>query len=185
MEVTDMKSIKRFRFYVDFEKEEIWLNSMARKGYRLIKYTFGLYTFAVCEPSQYTYRIQLLENLPSHQESQEYLNFLRDSGIKVVDTHIRWAFLEKETNGEPFELFSDIASRIDHYRLICFLMIPFFLINMSPIFNCINLYQRTHELLLLLPCSFNILISILILKNLWNCSRKWRKLTKESDIFEK
>ena len=56
------------KLFMDYEKEEKWLNDMSAKGLQLVHYSFPRYTFEEGEPGEYTYRIQLLENIPSHLE---------------------------------------------------------------------------------------------------------------------
>jgi hypothetical protein len=46
----------RLKFFLDFEKEEKWLEEMAWKGYQLKSNTFG-YTFRYKEPEDATIRI--------------------------------------------------------------------------------------------------------------------------------
>ena len=67
--------------YVSYDKEEAWLNEMAAKGLMLVHYSWCTYFFQEGIPGEYTYRLELLENLPSHPESQRYLDFMRDAGL--------------------------------------------------------------------------------------------------------
>ena len=46
----------RLKFFLDFEKEEKWLEEMAWKGYQLESTTFG-YTFRYTEPEDATIKI--------------------------------------------------------------------------------------------------------------------------------
>ncbi|MFQ9181333.1 MAG: DUF2812 domain-containing protein [Eggerthella lenta] len=41
-----------------------------------------------------------------------YLDFLRDLDIECVGTYGRWAYLRRPRDGAPFDLFSDIDSKI-------------------------------------------------------------------------
>ena len=64
------------KLFWDYENEEKWLNEMSAKGYGLVSLSLGKYTFEEQTPSIYTYRIELLDNLPRHPDTVEYLNCL-------------------------------------------------------------------------------------------------------------
>jgi len=112
-----MKHIVR-KAYVDFEKEEKWLNEMASKGLALINYSWCKYTFEDTEKGEYIYRIELLKELPCHPESMKYLNFLEETGIECVAKYFRWVYLRKKSSDGEFELYTDTDSKIDHYKNI-------------------------------------------------------------------
>lgn len=107
-----------WKAYVDFEKEERWLNEMAADGWDFTRYTWCRYVFTKGTPGRYTYRIQLLPSAPSADESSEYLGFLEDAGVETVDTYQRWVYVRKEDDGRPFDLFSDRESRVAHHRRV-------------------------------------------------------------------
>ncbi len=104
------------KFFIDFEAEEAWLNQMAAKGLHLAQYSFPSYFFEQGDPGKYTYRLELLQHMPSHPESQAYIEFLEDSGVECVATHIRWAFFRKQSSDGPFELYTDNPQKIAHYQ---------------------------------------------------------------------
>jgi hypothetical protein len=106
------------RFYSDYEKEERWLNEMASQGWHLVRYRLGGYHFEQGEPGEWIYRIELLPAEPRSAESQEYLSLLLDTGAEAVTTHARWVYLRRPAALGPFELFSDLESRIGHYRRV-------------------------------------------------------------------
>ena len=110
------------KLFMDYEKEEKWLNDMSAKGLQLVHYSFPRYTFEEGEPGEYNYRIQLLENIPSHLESQAYIRFLEEVGVEMVGSYIRWVYFRTKTADGPFELYSDRESRIRHYGQICLMI---------------------------------------------------------------
>ncbi len=112
-----MKYIVR-KAYWDYEKEEKWLNEMSAKGMALTDYSWGRYVFEEKANNQYTYRIELLKDMPTHPESIAYLRFLEESGIECVATHMRWVYLRKKTLEGSFDLYTDIESKIKHYKRI-------------------------------------------------------------------
>ena len=106
------------RLYWDYEKEERWLNEMASQGWHLVRYHVGGYHFEQGEPGAWIYRIELLPAETRSAASQEYLALLLDSGAEAVSTHARWVYLRRPAAMGPFVLFSDLESRIGHYRRV-------------------------------------------------------------------
>jgi hypothetical protein len=107
-----------WKAYWDYEKEEKWLNEMSAKGMALTDYSWCRYVFEETNHNQYTYRIELLKNMPAHPESTAYLRFLEENGVECVATYMRWAYLRKKTSEGPFEIYSDIDSNIKHYKRV-------------------------------------------------------------------
>lgn len=60
--------IKKIKFFSNYEKEEIWLNEMAAKGLNLISVSFCRYGFEDGTPGEYNYRLELLDESPTHDE---------------------------------------------------------------------------------------------------------------------
>lgn len=118
-----------YKLFVNYEKEEAWLNQMAAQGLHCVNYVFGRYTFEKGTPGEYIYRLQLLEYAPGHAQSKAYLDFLEDSGVEHFASHVRWVYLRKKAEQGPFELFSDIPSRLAHYRRIVLMFIPIMIAN--------------------------------------------------------
>ncbi|ADY56378.1 hypothetical protein Sgly_2086 [Syntrophobotulus glycolicus DSM 8271] len=96
----------------DFEKEEIWLNEMAAKGLVLVAIGFCRYTFEECLPGEYNVRLELLNNVPTNAESQQYIKFLEESGAEYLGSVMRWVYFRRKTDNGEFNLYSDNASRI-------------------------------------------------------------------------
>ena len=98
----------------DFEEEEKWLNEMAAKGLHLTDVGLCRYVFEEGEPGAYRYRLELLQNYPSHAESADYIAFMEETGAEYVDHVDRWVYFRKKAADGEFDLYSDINSRIDH-----------------------------------------------------------------------
>ncbi len=129
---------KVIKLYADYEKEEKWLNEMVSKGYALRKYNFITYHFERCNPGDYTYRIQFLDQVPSHLESKEYIEFVKELGVEYVDSYFRWVYFRKKTELGPFEIHSDRESRIKHYKSIMSLQGVIALMNVSLSFSNVS-----------------------------------------------
>lgn len=98
-----------------FEKEEKWLTQMDAMGLRLLHVGYGNYTFEEAAPEGYVYRLELLDHMPSHPESQAYIRFVEETGAEYVGSIFRWVYFRKRAEEGDFELFSDIDSKIRHY----------------------------------------------------------------------
>jgi len=115
-----MKTVIR-KVFANHEKEEKWLNEMSAKGFAFIDYTWCRYVFSDSQPGEYTYRLELLEYLPSHPVSQKYIQFMEESGTEHVTSYMRWVYFRKKTSDGAFDIYSDIDSKIKHYQRISLL----------------------------------------------------------------
>ena len=106
------------RLYWDFEREERWLNEQAALGWHLVRYSLGGYRFEQGEPGAFIYRIELLPAGRGSAASRDYLSLLAESGIEMVSTYMRWVYLRRPAALGAFELFTDLESRIGHYRRV-------------------------------------------------------------------
>jgi len=114
MKHTEYKIFTEFQY----EKEEDWINDKALKGENLTDIGFCRYVFEDGEPGKYIYRLELLEHFPNHYKSREYLNFLEDTGVEFVGSILNWGYLRKKASEGPFEIYSDLNSKIKHYKRI-------------------------------------------------------------------
>ncbi|MCL2539556.1 MAG: DUF2812 domain-containing protein [Oscillospiraceae bacterium] len=186
-----MKSVV-WKWFLNFEKEEEWLNTMSAKGFALIDYFFCRYLFQDSAPGEYIYRIELLEHPPTHPESQQYLNFMSENGSECISSWIRWVYFRKRSESGPFDIYSDIDSRIAHYRrvgtlLLC-IAVAEFCIGSSLLGVIINdTLFRTPSVIypanLIVLCVLWGLGAVLLLT--WNAMRKkTKKLKQEKRVWE-
>ncbi len=118
-----MKHIIHKLFWAwDFDKEEAWLNEMARKGLHLTEVGFCKYTFEEGAPGAYHIRLELLDNLIGHKKSRAYIGFVEETGAEYVGSILRWVYFRKNKTGGGFDLFSDIDSRIAHLKRVLLLI---------------------------------------------------------------
>ena len=109
----ERKIIKKWIWVWDFDKEERWLNTMAQQGWVLDKVGFCRYEFIRCEPGEYAVRLEMRE----HDEA--YLGFMAETGAEYVGRVVKWIYFRKKTEDGPFDIFSDVESRIAHLDRIC------------------------------------------------------------------
>ncbi len=102
------KTIRKWFWVWSFDKEEEWLNEMAMSGWVLESVSFVDYHFVRCEPGEYTVRLEM------HEYDEAYISFMRDTGAEYIGRVMAWIFFRKKTSEGPFDLFSDIDSRISH-----------------------------------------------------------------------
>ncbi|SFG16460.1 DUF2812 domain-containing protein [Sporolactobacillus nakayamae] len=136
---------KVFKLFYDFEKEEQWLSQMEKEGWAFTKYVPGFYTFESCDKGQYRYRMEFLKHGPKHEETKDYLQFLEETGITCVSSFASWVYLRKAAEEGPFNLFSDIDSRIQHNKRIKNLWIFLTLIEFVGVVNNLFLAGVTDE----------------------------------------
>ena len=102
------KTICKWFWVWEFEKEEEWLNEMALNGWVLESVGFCTYHFIRCQPEEYTVRLEM------HAFDEAYVQFMEDTGAEYVGRMMMWIYFRKKTADGPFDLFSDIDSRIRH-----------------------------------------------------------------------
>ncbi|MBU9724223.1 MULTISPECIES: DUF2812 domain-containing protein [Bacillaceae] len=182
-----MSKHRVIKFFINFEKEEAWLNEMAAKGLHLVHYTFGKYVFEEGKPGEYIYRLELLDNLPFHPESKDYLRFMEDNGVKHIASIFRWVYFRKKAADGPFDIYSDHASRIAHYKRICIFTVSILFINLMAALSNFSLGLGLHST----ASSFNLYVSlvnfvivIIIIPILWSYWKRLKRLKEEMQLFE-
>ncbi len=139
-------SLKKKRFFAGFMGAQAkWLNSMSKKGYRLIKTGKLQYEFDECEPGKYVYTVEYVGD-KSLEESDRYKAFLEDMGYRVFYKNINLDYpiykatwrpyaekggristtrstynkelliIEKEDDGTPFELHTEKEDKAEYYK---------------------------------------------------------------------
>ena len=108
----ERKTSHKWIWVWDFDKEERWLNQMAQSGWVLDGLGFCTYHFVRCQPGEYTVRLEMR----GHDEA--YLAFMEDTGAEYLGRMVKWIYFRKKTADGPFDLFSDIDSRIAHLNSI-------------------------------------------------------------------
>lgn len=176
-----------WKAYMDYEKEEQYINEMSAKGWSLVGYTWCRYVFEETNHDRYSYRIELLDHVHSHPESVKYIKFLEENGIECVATYMRWIYLKKNKEEGEFNLYSDVESKIQYYRKILTfwrtlmfleLGIGFFNISIGlGVNSALNSVNIIGGVLLLV-------ISVLFLKLSLSVKKKINELSKERLIRE-
>ena len=108
----ERRTIWKWFWVWDFEKEEAWFNEMAMNGWALVAVGFCKYTFERTEPGEYQVRLELRGADPG------YISFLQETGAEYVGRWFQWIYSRKRSDFGPFDVYSDIDSRIDHLNRI-------------------------------------------------------------------
>lgn len=105
----------KFKFFLDFDKEEKWLEEMARNGYHLNKASFG-YHFLEGEPEETTIKIDY-RRFKYKEDFLDYCSLFEDSGWKHISgtKNSGIQYFKKDTNTEE-DIFSDYHSKAARYK---------------------------------------------------------------------
>ena len=132
------RTIHKWFWVWDFDKEERWLNEMSAKGLQLCGVGYFRYTFEEGTPGEYIYRLEMLDDWPTSAAGMQYIHFLEDTGAEHIGSLLRWVYFRKKAGDIGFDLFSDIDSRIRHLNRILFL---------TGILAALNLFNGFNSLL--------------------------------------
>lgn len=128
-----------FRTFIDYEKEEQWINAQSLKGLHLKRALPFYYQFEEEKPGEYIYRVVLLP-----KDREEYLEFLDSTGIEIVCKYYKWAYVRKKSEEGLFELYSDHTSKITYYNQIILLYLSLFFINLIGAISNISIFLTSN-----------------------------------------
>lgn len=183
-----MKQIVHKLFWAwQFEQEEQWLNSMSSRGLNLTGTGLFRYEFAEGVPDEYQYRLEMLEHWPSHPESQTYIRFMEDTGAEMVSSVKNWVYFRRKKADGSFALFSDIDSRLRHFRRVSTLLIPLVLVTL--LIGLVNLaigitVRAPESIINLWEGIFLLLCCAFLSSGLFSVLRQIRLLKREREIRE-
>lgn len=171
-------------FVWQFEKEEKWLNEMARQGLALTDVGFCRYDFEDCEPGKYQFHLELLEQAPNHPKSRDYIQFIEESGAEHIGSLFRWVYFRKEVADGGFEIYSDLDSRIRYLKSINNLMITLLILNLFA-----GLYNLFIGITFPAPLNAGIAIPVLLLSaflsgSMIHLNKVIGRLKREREIHE-
>lgn len=108
--------MRKFKFFIDYDKEEKWLNSMAKRGYELKKVSFG-YKFSSSTPQECNIKIDCRE-FKNKKDFVDYCTLFEDSGWKHIcgNKYSGTQYFKKvDANGYD-DIFSDRMSKSERYK---------------------------------------------------------------------
>ena len=177
------RTIRKFFFVWDFDKEEKWLNEMAAKGLALVSTGFCKYEFEDSLPGEYKVCLQLLDKMPSHPESQKYIAFMEETGAEHVGSFTRWVFFRKKASEGDFQLLSDNACKVKHLTTM---------LSFVALVVILNLFIGLENLVVAMVTGFpgnylgliNLAIGLIGLPGTIKLWKKRNRMKKESQLFE-
>lgn len=108
----ERKTVRKWFWVWDFEKEEQWLNTMANSGWLLDGVGWCTFHFIACEPGSYTVRLEM------RNYDENYIGFMQETGAEYVGRMIQWLYFRKKVECGEFDIFSDLDSKIAHLNRI-------------------------------------------------------------------
>ena len=127
--------MKSFKIFVDFDKEEVWLNRRAAEGWLVVKAGL-LYTFAPIDAGSAVVRVDYRPSM-SAADFDDYRNLFWDAGWQHV-AGSRWSgaqYFASFTGDANADIFSDPSSKAQRYRramtITLALLLPFLAITIA------------------------------------------------------
>ncbi len=135
--MSERKTVHKWFWVWDFQKEEMWLNEMAGIGWVLDGVGFCKYRFIKCLPEEYTIRMEM------NNAEKEYIGFMKETGADYVGRMVQWVYFRKKMEDGQFDLFSDLDSKIQHLdrigRMLLIIGMANLVIGLANTFNYINI----------------------------------------------
>jgi hypothetical protein len=170
----------KFKLYYDKDAEEEWLRKMSLDGWAFKKFFLGFYTFEPCEPGEFNYQIDLLDNWKA--KNNDYESFMEDAGVEVVGHWWRWVYLKKKAADGPFEMYTDVESKIAQYSRIKNFFKVFLGVELICFFMELAATINTGQYIFGIFTAVLALISLAILKIVWKCKWKIQQFKRESGM---
>ena len=169
----ERKTVYKWFWVWDFEKEERWLNEMALAGWALVSVGWCRFTFEASEPGEYTIRLEM------HGYDSEYVDFMSQTGAEYIGRVLQWLYFRKRAADGAFDIFSDIDSRIRHIDSIHKLVFVLAMANLIiGVFNFLINNEGFNAGL------FNLLVTSMLMYGLGRLREKKESLSKDRMLYE-
>lgn len=176
MNPKNKKTVWKTFWLWQYEEEEAWLNRMAAEGWALEEVHIGRYVFVPCQPGEYIIRMERLSGSPEKEENQEYIWFVRGTGADYLGKMDRWVYFRKKAEDGPFELFSDLDSRLAHVTGVFWVqVISFGFLSLNALTNLNNILRYIQQGQLDGHRAFSLAVAVLYLWVLiWSGYGSWK-----------
>ena len=168
--MAERKTIRKWYWVWDFDKEERWLNEMAMQGWALAEVGFCTYTFERCEPGEWIVRLQMKQGDP------DYVAFLEELGAEYIGRVVQWIYVRRRAEEGSFELFSDIASRLEYLQWIARMLLAIGMMNL--VIGVVNAFSGNAV------GAINVLLATLLMYGLGRIHGKMESLEEKSELQE-
>ncbi len=166
----EKKTVYKWFFVWDFDKEERWLNEMALAGWVLDRVGWCRYDFIACEPGEYTIRLEM------RPYDAQYVEFMEQSGAEYIGHVLQWRFFRKKAVDGPFDIFSDIDSRVEHMNRVGTLVTALCVMNL--IIGAMNAFGGNRVGVV------NLLLASLLTYGLGRIHEKKQTLVRDRQLYE-
>lgn len=119
--------MKKFKIYFDKDAENQWINRMAEQGYALTGFKTGMYTFEPCQPGEFIYLIDLIDQ--TKDSFEEYCADVEKTGAEMVCRWFRWVFWRMPASEGEFEVFADNEAKAAQYERVAKFCILFMFVE--------------------------------------------------------
>ncbi|MBO7325669.1 MAG: DUF2812 domain-containing protein, partial [Bacteroidales bacterium] len=148
MEKKEIQKLWRFYSVADYEKEEAFLNEMARAGWNLTAVGFCRYIFRRGNEGEFIYKLDMVERSESDEVKESYFNFLSDCGMRVVGEFKDWIYLQKPASEGPFDMKNDTYAKLRHVNKV-------YSFSLRTVCNLLRLFAGIMVVLILLQLLSN------------------------------
>jgi len=174
----------RYRLMINPYAIENWVNDMACQGWHLKNFTWIRFTFERGEPASYIYRHDEMERFDKHYE-EDYLEFLKSSGIEQVDRSGNFVFFRKAAKEGPFELYTDKKTKIGNLSKKMTFLLSLILLNLFiGIIGLIGDFsEQTTDWVGFTLNMLNLVVVVLFSLPLYKLLRVRNRLKRELNVF--
>ena len=108
--------MRTWKFFINLEREEEWLNHMAKQGYKLVKKSIG-YQFELAEAEDAIIKIDY-RTFKRNEDFEDYRALFEDSGWKHIwgTKHSGYQYFKKVDPNGSEDIFSDVDSKAARYK---------------------------------------------------------------------
>jgi len=108
--------MKKFKFFIDYDKEETWLNIMSKKGYEL-ESVFFTYKFRSIKPENSIFKIDY-RTFKKKENFIDYCVLFEDTGWKHIagSKYSGTQYFKKIDENSQEDIFSDAISKAGKYK---------------------------------------------------------------------
>ena len=168
--MAERKTLRKWFWVWEYDKEERWLNSMAMQGWALAEVGFCRYTFERTEPGAYIVRLQMQPNDP------EYVAFLEELGAEYIGRVVQWIYVRRRAEEGSFELFSDTASRLEYLQWIARMLLAGGMMNL--VIGVVNAFSGNGV------GAINVALATLLMYGLGRIHGKMEALKRDMEVHE-
>lgn len=101
----------RINWFIDFAKEEKWINDMSKNGWAFWHTNGVIYRFRRCEPKEFIYQIDFDEN-KSKEGIGDYVVFRSSCGDQFVHQWKRKIYWKRDMVSGPFEDENNLVAKL-------------------------------------------------------------------------